>query len=390
MLAHPLTVLSVPRLARAACPYFPPPSLEGACMTIAALPSLPTLARSDPPEPGLRIGVDTHAEVHVAAAIDEFGRLLATTSVPTSLVGLRRLHTWAGQLGPVLAWGIEGTGSYGARLARLLVDHGETVLEVSRPDRRLRRDRGKSDPIDAEAAARAVLAGTALGVPKAVNGPAASLRPLRAARQAAVKARTQAVNQLRALLLDGPEALHTLRAERDPGKLATRCARLRPATRTAPVDLLKHALRSIAGRWLALDQEISNLDKLIAPVAQTAAPAMLARPGVGPEVAAALLITAGDNPHRLANERSFAALCGASPLAASSGKTTRHRLNRGGDRQANRALHVVALSRMQHDPRTRAYVQRRTNQGMSRREIMRCLKRYIARELFPLLLQAAL
>jgi transposase len=358
-------------------------------MPTAVVPSLPTPARSDAPEPGLRIGVDTHADVHVAAAIDQFGRLLATTSVPTSLGGLRRLHAWARQLGPVLAWGIEGTGSYGARLARLLVDRGETVLEVSRPDRRVRRDRGKSDPIDAEAAARAVLAGTALGVPKAGNGPAASLRALRAARQAAVKARTQAANQLRALLLDSPEGLLALRAERDSAKLAARCARLRPATRTAPADLRKHALRSVAGRWLTLDQEISSLDQLIAPVVQAAVPAMLARPGVGPDVATALLITAGDNPHRLASERSFAALCGASPLAASSGKTTRHRLNRGGDRQANRALHVVALSRVQHDPRTRAYVQRRTQEGLSRREIMRCLKRYIARELFPLLLQAA-
>jgi transposase len=359
-------------------------------LTASPLPLSPTLGASlQAPEPGLRIGVDTHAEVHVAAAIDELGRLRATISVPTTLAGLQRLHTWARQLGPIVAWGVEGTGSYGARLARLLSDHGETVVEVSRPDRRLRRDRGKSDPIDAQAAARAVLAGTALGTPKTSSGPAASLRALRAARQAAVKARTQAANQLRALLLDAPEELHALRALRDPGRLAGRCARLRPATRTDPVDLLKHTLRSVARRWRALDQEVHDLDKLIQPLVSTAAPALLARPGVGPDVAASLLIAAGDNPERLHDERSFAALCGVSPLPASSGKTQRHRLNRGGDRQANRALHVVALSRMHHDPRTRGYVQRRTKEGLSKREIQRCLKRYIARELFPLVLRSA-
>jgi transposase len=280
---------------------------------------------------------------------------------------------------------VEGTGSDGARRTRLLADRGDTVLEVSRPDRRLRRDRGKSDPIDAQAAARAVLAGTALGRPKQGNGVAASLRQLRAARQAAVKARTQAANQLRALLLDAPQPLHTLRAQPNPAHLASQLARLRPATTTLPVDLLKHTLRSIARRWLALDQEVSDLEELIGPLVRTAAPRLLARPGVGPDTAATLLIAAGDNPDRLHSKASFAALCGVSPLPASSGRTHRHRLNRGGDRQANRALHTVVHSRMQHDPRTRTYVQRRTKEGLSRREIMRCLKRYAARELFHLL-----
>jgi transposase len=327
----------------------------------------------DPPPPGLRIGVDTHADVHVAVAIDELGRRHATISIPTTMAGLRRLHTWARQLGPVVAWGIEGTGSYGARLARLLVDHGEDVLEVSRPDRRLRRDLGKSDPIDAEAAARAVLAGTALGQPKAGTGAAESLRHLRAARQAALKARTQAANQLRALLLHAPEQLRTLRDQTNPGRLAASCARLRPATATSQADLLKHTLRSIASRWLALDTEIRTLDKLIDPLLRSAVPVLLARRGIGPDVAATLLVTAGDNPRRLRSERAFAALCGASPIPASSGKTRRHRLNRGGDRQANRALHVIVLNRMQHDLRTRAYVARRTTEGRSKLEIMRCL-----------------
>jgi len=234
-----------------------------------------------------------------------------------------------------------------------------------------------------------VLAGTALGIPKTGGGLAASLRALRATRQAAVKARTQAANQLRALLLDAPEDLHALRAQRDLARLAGRCARLRPATGSIPVDLLKHALRNVARRWLALDKEVTNLDELIAPLVSKSAAELLTRPGVGPDVAATLLIAVGDNPDRLASERSFAALCGVSPLPASSGKTQRYRLNRGGDRQANRALHVVALSRMHHDSRTRAYVERRTKEGLSKREIMRCLKRYIARELFPLLLRSS-
>jgi transposase len=348
---------------------------------------MPAATAALPPAPaaGLRVGVDTHADVHVAVAIDELGRRVGELRVPTSMAGLRRLHAWAHRLGHPIAWGVEGTGSYGARLARPLADRGDTVLEVSRPDRRLRRDRGKSDPIDAEAAARAVLAGTALGQPKQASGVAASLRQLRAARQAAVKARTQATNQLRALLLDAPEPLRALRAQPNSAHLAAQLARLRPATTTAPADLLKHTLRSIARRWLALDQEVSDLDQLIGPLVRTTAPRLLARPGVGPDAAATLLIAAGDNPDRLHSEASFAALCGVSPLPASSGKTRRHRLNRGGDREANRALHMVVHSGMQHDPRTRAYVQRRTKQGLSRREIMRCLKHYVARELFNLL-----
>jgi len=233
-----------------------------------------------------------------------------------------------------------------------------------------------------------VLAGTALGQPKAGSGPVESLRHLRAARQAALKARTQAANQLRALLLHAPGELHALRAEPTLGKLAGVCARLRPATTTAATDLLKHALRSIARRWGTLDSEIRELDTLIGPLVRTTVPALLARPGVGPDVASSLLIAAGGNPDRLHSERAFAALCGASPIPASSGQTVRYRLNRGGDRQANRALHVIVLNRMQHDPRTRAYVARRTAEGRSKLEIMRCLKRYVAREVFPLLRQA--
>jgi transposase len=332
------------------------------------------------------VGVDTHKDVHVAVAVDGLGRRLAEVSVATSSTGLAQLRRWAEQLAGERVWAVEGTGSYGAGLARHLQAAGETVREVSRPDRRLRRDRGKSDPIDAEAAARAVLAEQALGTPKAADGPAEALRQLRATRRAAVKARTQAANLLHALILTAPE---DLRADLDPGTLKDkiqRCARLRPGPAGTAREACKLSLRSAARRWQHLTEEITELEQAIATITTRAAPKLLEQFGVGPDVAAALLITAGGNPTRLRREASFAALCGVNPLPASSGKTRRHRLNRGGDRQANAALHTVALARMRSDPRTRAYVERRTRQGLTRREIMRCIKRYLARDLYRLIL----
>ena len=335
------------------------------------------------------VGVDTHKEVHVAVAIDRVGRRIGELAIPTTEVGLTLLLGWARHLGEERVWGIEGTGSYGAGLARRLRSVGENVREVSRPDRRARRAHGKSDPIDAELAARAVLAGQSLGEPKTGSGTCESLRQLRATRRAALKARTQAANQLHALLLTAPA---DLRADLDRGTLRhkiARCARLRPAPAVdSPREAAKLSLRCVARRWQHLSEEIHELDAAIASLTAAAAPELLDQFGVGPDVAAALLITAGDNTDRLGHERSFAALRGVNPLPASSGKTRRHRLNRGGDRQANAALHTVALVRMRADPRTRDYVARRTAEGLSRREITRCLKRYIARDLDPLLMLA--
>jgi len=331
------------------------------------------------------VGIDTHKDVHVGVALDHLGRLLSQQSVPTTPAGLRTLVSWAQRIGGPRLWGVEGTGSYGATLTRLLRASGETVFEVSRPTRRLRRDRGKSDPIDADAAARAVLAGQFLGVPKATDEVSESLRQLRATRRAAVKARTQAGNMLQALLITAPA---DLRATLDVGTLRERmlrCARLRPGAPGQPREAAKTALRSTARRWLHLDEEINELGSLIADLTAEAAPALLGQFGVGPDVASALLIAAGGASDRLRTEASFAALCGVNPIPASSGKTHRHRLNRGGDRQANAAIHAVALVRMRSDPRTRAYAARRTADGLSRRDIMRCLKRYIARELYPFL-----
>jgi transposase len=329
------------------------------------------------------VGVDTHKDVHVAVAIDSLGRRLAELLVPMTPAGLTRLRRWAEDLSSARVWGIEGTGSYGAGLTRHLRGAGKSVHEVSRPNRRVRRERGKSDSLDAELAARSVLAQQGLGAPKSGAGSAEALPQLRATRRAAVKARTQAANLLAALLVTAAE---DLRADLDQGTLrqrVARCSRLRPGTAVdQPREACKLSLRSAARRWQHLSEEITELDAAIASITAAAAPDFLDQVGVGPDVAAALLIAAGGNTNRLRHEASFASLCGVNPLPASSGKT-RRRLNRGGDRQANAALHTVALTRMRFDPRTQDYVVRRTAQGLSKREIMRCLKRYIARDLYP-------
>jgi transposase len=328
------------------------------------------------------IGVDTHKDVHVAVVLDQHGRRLDSCSVPTNAAGLRRLERWSSRHGQVDAWGIEGTSSYGAGLTRQLLGQGHHVREVSRPDRRSRREKGKSDLIDAELAARSVIAGTDLGAPKQTCAIAESLRVLRATRRSAVKARTQAANLLHALLVTAPA---DLRSRLEHGSLRDRaqhCSRLRPTDPADHADATKMALRSAARRWLQLTSEINELQATIDQLTQLTAPDLRDQFGVGGDVAATLLIAAGDNPDRLTSETSFAALCGVSPIPASSGKTNRYRLNRGGDRQANAALHAVCLVRMQRDPRTRAHVVRRTAEGLSKKDIMRCLKRYIARDLY--------
>ena len=333
-------------------------------------------------------GVDTHGRTHHAAVIDTAGRLLGDAEFPATGAGYRSLARWLAGFGRVTAVGVEGTGSYGAGLARHLTQAGVRVVEVDRPDRKTRRSRGKSDPIDAVAAARAVLAGTATGTPKARTGPVEAIRALRVARRGAVKARTAALNQLHGLVASAPEDLRaSLRGVR-ARDLVERAARFRidPTRLDQPGEATRAALRAIAGRIQALDEEIALADTRIAPAVAAAAPATLALFGVGPQVAAQLVVTAGDNPERLRSDAALAHLCGVAPLPASSGRTDRHRLNRGGDRHANNAIHTIALTRMRHDPRTRAYVQRRTAQGLSKKEIIRCLKRYIVREIHTALL----
>jgi transposase len=333
-------------------------------------------------------GVDTHAELHVAAVIDEVGRVLGIESFEASTWGYGRLLGWMRSFGELANVGVEGTGSYGAGLDRYLSAHGVQVVEVVRPNRQKRRRRGKSDPLDAEEAARAALNGEASGASKAKTGAVESLRALRVARRGAVKARTQAANSITALVVCAPEDLRSRLAGLSTDERAALAARFRPGDLTDPGEATKAALRSIAYRYRQLDAEITELDKAMEPLVVASAPAMLTKPGVGPRVATALLVTAGDNPERMRSEAGFAALCGASPVDASSGKHARHRLNRGGDREANSALWRIVQTRMRCDARTQAYVERRTKEGKTKAEIVRCLKRYVAREIYKTLVSA--
>jgi transposase len=329
-------------------------------------------------------GVDTHGRTHHAAAIDQQGRLLGDREFPADSGGYRHLLGWLRRHGNPDTVGVEGTGSYGAGLTRFLLDHGVNVVEVDRPDRRTRRQRGKSDPIDAEAAARAVLAGTATAPAKRRDGIVESIRALRAARNGAIKARTAAINQLKGLLVTAPASLREALEGRSTAALAAACARLRPdeTALADPVNATKAALRVVACRIQQLDEEIGVADQRLAKLVGRAAPRLLKLHAIGVDHAGQLLTTTGQRPERLRNEAAFAHLCGAAPIPASSGKTHRHRLHRGGDPDANRALHLAVVVRMRWCPRTRAYAERRTKQGRSKPEIMRCVKRYLAREVY--------
>jgi transposase len=325
------------------------------------------------------IGVDTHADTHTAAAVDELGRILDVIQVDSTPAGHRRLLHWARRLGCVERAGIEGTGAYGAGLARFLTEHNIAVIEVNRTNRQHRRRRGKSDPADAEAAARAVLSGEATCIPKDSTGRVEAIRVLHLARRSAVKAKTQAGNQISNLVLTAPEPLRAQLRSLTTAQRVRLAAKWRPRPATDPATATKTAIRSLARRWLALHDEIRELEQQLKELLEATCPSLLAEQGVGLDVAAKLVIAAGENPDRLRNEATFAALCGVSPVDASSGKQARHRLNRGGNRQANNALHTVVLIRASRCPETRAYIERRRTEGRSNREIWRCLKRALAR-----------
>jgi transposase len=331
------------------------------------------------------VGVDTHLDIHVAVAVDQLGRRLDDSEVPTTAAGYDELVVWAETLGEVEAFGVEGTGCYGAGLARHLRARGFGVVEVLRPNRQTRRHKGKSDLIDAEAAARAVLSREATGVPKTADDRAEMIRVLRIARRSAMQSRTQAVNALRAVLVTAPAELRDQLRHLSAAKLIGAAARLRPGTDTTVLDTTKHTIRALARRYGHLDEEITLLDTQLDQLVAAAAPALVALFGFGTETAGRLIVTAGDNPDRLGSEAAFSMLCGSSPRPASSGKTNRHRLNRSGDRQANAALHMIAIVRMRWHQPTRDYVERRTAEGKTKPEIIRCLKRYIAREAYTAL-----
>jgi hypothetical protein len=340
----------------------------------------------DPRRRRVVIGVDTHKYVHVAVALDDIGGRLDTRSFPADKSGYEQLLDWAASFGArQLIFAIEGTGSYGAGLTSAVRRRDLGVIEVLRTDRRDRRLRGKSDTLDAENAARSVLAGNATSVPKTNDGVVEMIRQIKVAKDVAVKARTAAMITLKAVLVTaGPD----LREQLQPltkMALIDRCAGLRPGPVTTVGAATKHTLRSIARRWQLLNDEIKTHETLLGELTSQLVPQLVDAFGVGADTAAEMLIVAGDNIDRVRSEPAWARLCGVAPIPASSGMTNRHRLNRGGHRQANAALYRAVIVRMQHHEPTRAYVVRRTAEGKTKAEIIRCLKRLLAREIWALL-----
>ena len=329
-------------------------------------------------------GVDTHKDQHHAAVIDLAGRILGSKSFAASAAGYRALLAWMVTYGVLARVGIEGTSSYGMNLTRHLVAHDVTVIEVNRPNRQARRRNGKSDPADAEAAARAALNGEADGTPKRHDDSVESIRLLRIVRRSAITDRTAVINQIRTIINVCPETLRAELAKLTAVRLAPRCSKLRPGNDLAqPATAARHALRMLGQRLVFHDRQISQLDAELAVLVTAVAPELVDQFGVGIDTAGALLVAAGANAERLHSEAAFAALCGVSPVDASSGKQQRHRLNRAGNREANSALWRITIVRMCHHQPTRDYVTRRTAQGKTKKEIIRCIKRYIARQLFP-------
>jgi len=345
-----------------------------------------TVAQMPEPEPvpeAVVGGADTHADTVHVALITVLGQDLADRQFPTTPAGYRAAVEFLYSRGPITRVGIEGTSSYGVGLCRAARAGGLQVLEVNHTTRAERRRQGKSDPLDAYRAAHAVLSGRATSAAKTedIDG----LRALRTARRSAVKARTAAANQIHQLLITAPDPIRD-KFRRLSGKtLVKTLAQCRPAPYNPVTYAVLIGLKTIAQRHQYLDGQISYLTEAITAVVATINPGLLAAHGVGPDTAAQLLITAGGNPDRLFSEASFAALCGTAPVPASSGKITRYRLSRGGDRGANNALHHIAVVRMSSHRPTRAYLTRQRATGRSTPEILRMLKRAIAREMFKYL-----
>ena len=334
-------------------------------------------------------GVETHKDLHVAAVVDEHDRVIQTGSFAATRQGYRQMLAWMRSFGDLQRVGVESTGSYGAGLLRFLQASGVEVLEVTAPDRQDRRRRGKNDDLDAQNAAHAAFSGSRTVTPRSRDGMVESLRVLRACRKTAVSARRIALQMLHNTIICAPEGL------RDQLRAMTRMQLIRAVAAWRP-DLTAYrdveaayriALKSLARRYLELHDEIADLDMMIGAIVAELAPELIARNSIGCNGAAQLLLTAGDNPERLKSEAGFAALCGVSPVPASSGKTVRHRLNRGGDRAANSALHIIAIGRLRTDEKTKAYVARRIAEGHSKLDAIRALKRYIAREVYGIIMR---
>jgi len=329
-------------------------------------------------------GVDTHQRTHHVALIDTHGRRVGNREFPVSQAGYRDLLDWAARQGTIAAFGVESTGSYGAGLTRHLLAAGVEVYEVNRPEKATRVKAGKSDPIDAYSAAAQVLSGRATARPKVKTGIVEALRALKIPRDSAVKERARAYSQIRDLITSAPTAIHDPLIGATARRRVAVAAGYRPDLTQLddPLQATKLALRTLARRIQHLDAEITAADKALTTLTKQACPTLLALRQVGPQTAARLVITAGENITRLRSEAAFAKLTGVAPLPASSGKTTRHRLNRGGDRQANSALYMIATGRMSNHPPTQAYVERRRAEGHSNPEIIRCLKRHLARSIY--------
>jgi len=334
--------------------------------------------------PGITGGVDTHLDVHVAAALDPLGRLIGSKSFATDAAGCRELLEWLRSFGEVTMVGVEGTGSYGAGLARSLRRQGVHVVEVTRPNRQARRNSGKSDSLDAVEAARAAISGKAKGHAKTRDGASEALRVLVVAKRSARQARVKALVQMRHLVISAPDELHLRFKGLKVPALIEESAGLRPDRSPDPVTAAtKSSLSSLAKRIRFLNAELAALDDQIASLVAAAAPELLALFGLGPDTAATLLVAAGDNPERLHSEAAWARLCGVAPIPADSGKVRGHnRLHAGGDRQANAALWRIVMVRIAHDPETTAYFERRVKEGRTKRDVIRILKRYVAREVY--------
>lgn len=326
-------------------------------------------------------GVDTHAETHHVAVIDGLGRRLGDAEFPTTVAGYQQLLVFVGEFGTVQRIGVEGTASYGAGLTAYLRAERIRVREVIRPSRAARRQ-GKSDPIDAYAAARTVAADDDLPIPKLLDGDVERIRVTLRARSSAIKARSTAMVQIKDFLTTAPARVREAYRYLSDEELIEVLAASRPQSD----QTLKRVLRRLARRYEYLGEEIDQAVEELEVLTVRVAPELTQARAIGTITAAQLLVTAGANPERVKSKAAFAALCGVSPIPASSGKTQRHRLNRGGDRQANWALHRIVMVRMGNDERTRRYVERRTAEGKGTREIMRCLKRYVANEVYTLIL----
>ena len=335
-------------------------------------------------------GVDTHADAHVAAALDHIGGLLGTESFPTTPAGYGRLLAWLRSFGTVSVVGVEGTGSYGAGLTRHLVTAGVKVVEVDRSDRQERYRSGKSDTLDAVSAARAALSGKAKGAPRGRDGAVEAIRALMVAKRSATGERTRSINQARSLVVTGPDDLRTRFEHHRSAELVAELAALRPRPGDSVGYATRVALRELGRRAEYLQAQIEHLDELLLPLIKLRSPSLLEMYGSGLYTTAILIITAGDHPDRLRSEAAWAHLCGTAPIPAGSGKTNgRYRLNPGGDRQANHALWRIVLTRMRSHQPTQVYVERRVKEGKTKTEIMRCLKRYVAREVYHHLLRTA-